>query len=135
MAIIAAFVPLSEIAKLVNIGTLFAFLIVNVGVIVLRRTAPDMERSFRVPLVPLFPLIGSALCIYLMTKLEAVTWLRFFGWLPSGLVIYFVYGRTHSRLQRGEDRGPRATPRLCRACGRVEPSAAWSSRSIEHRVH
>jgi basic amino acid/polyamine antiporter, APA family len=109
VAIIAAFVPLAEIAKLVNIGTLFAFLIVNVGVIVLRRTAPDMERSFRVPLVPLFPIIGGALCIYLMTKLEGVTWLRFFAWLAAGLVIYFVYGRTHSRLQRGED-VPRPAP-------------------------
>ena len=106
MAVIAAFVPLTEIAKLVNIGTLFAFLIVNIGVIVLRRTAPDMERSFRVPLVPWFPLIGSALCIYLMTKLEGVTWLRFFGWLVVGLVIYFAYGRTHSRLQRGEEPPP-----------------------------
>jgi len=103
VAIIAAFVPLTEIAKLVNIGTLFAFLIVNIGVIILRRTAPDMERSFRVPLVPWFPLIGGALCIYLMTKLEGVTWLRFFGWLVLGLVIYFAYGRTHSRLQRGEE--------------------------------
>jgi APA family basic amino acid/polyamine antiporter len=108
VAIIAAFVPLSEIAKLVNIGTLFAFLIVNIGVIVLRRTAPDMERSFRVPLVPWFPLIGSALCIYLMTKLEGVTWLRFFVWLLLGLVIYFVYGRSHSRLQRGEEPPPPA---------------------------
>src|SRR4029077_15075461 len=94
VAIIAAFVPLSEIAKLVNIGTLFAFLIVNVGVIVLRRTAPDMERRFRVPMVPLFPIIGGALCIYLMTKLEGVTWVRFIVWLLVGLVIYFVYGRT-----------------------------------------
>jgi len=62
-----------------------------------------MERSFRVPLVPWFPLIGGALCIYLMTKLEGVTWVRFFGWLVLGLVIYFAYGRTHSRLQRGEE--------------------------------
>ena len=108
VAIIAAFVPLSEIAKLVNIGTLFAFLIVNIGVIVLRRTAPDMERSFRVPLVPWFPIIGGALCIYLMTKLEGVTWLRFGGWLLAGLVIYFAYGRTHSRLQRGEEPPPPA---------------------------
>ena len=75
--------PLSEIAKLVNIGTLFAFLIVNIGVIVLRRTQPDMERGFRVPLVPVFPLIGAALCIYLMTKLEAITWVRFGIWLAS----------------------------------------------------
>ena len=102
IATIAAFVPLAEIAKLVNIGTLFAFVIVNIGVIVLRRTAPDLERGFRVPLVPWFPLIGTALCIYLMTQLEAVTWLRFGGWLLLGVVIYFVYGRTHSRLQRGE---------------------------------
>jgi len=100
-AILAAFLPLTEIAKLVNIGTLFAFLIVNIGVIILRRTAPDLERGFRVPLVPWFPLIGAALCIYLMTKLELVTWIRFFAWLLIGLVIYFVYGRTHSRLQRG----------------------------------
>jgi basic amino acid/polyamine antiporter, APA family len=111
VAIIAAFVPLSEIAKLVNIGTLFAFLIVNVGVIILRRTAPDMERSFRVPMVPLFPIIGGALCIYLMTKLELVTWLRFFGWLAAGLIIYFVYGRTHSRLQQG-DTTPRPAPEI-----------------------
>jgi APA family basic amino acid/polyamine antiporter len=111
VAIIAAFVPLSEIAKLVNIGTLFAFLIVNIGVIVLRRTAPDMERSFRVPLVPLFPIIGGVLCIYLMTKLEAVTWLRFFAWLAVGLVIYFAYSRTHSRLQRG-DTTPRPEPEV-----------------------
>ena len=104
VATIAAFVPLSEIAKLVNIGTLFAFLIVNVGVIVLRRTAPDMERSFRVPFVPVFPIIGGLLCIYLMTKLEAVTWLRFGGWLILGLIIYFAYGIRHSRLRKGEGR-------------------------------
>ncbi|MFL6018043.1 MAG: amino acid permease [Gaiellaceae bacterium] len=101
-AIMAALLPLSEIAKLVNIGTLFAFLIVNIGVIILRRTQPDLERGFRVPLVPWFPLIGAALCIYLMTRLELVTWLRFLGWLLLGLIIYFIYGRTHSRLQRGE---------------------------------
>ena len=102
IATIAAFVPLAEIAKLVNIGTLFAFVIVNIGVIVLRRTEPDLERGFRVPLVPWFPLIGTALCIYLMTQLEVVTWLRFGVWLLLGVVIYFIYGRTHSRLQRGE---------------------------------
>ena len=103
VAALAAVVPLSEIAKLVNIGTLFAFLIVNVGIIVLRRTQPDLERGFRVPFVPVFPLIGAALCIYLMTKLEFVTWERFIAWLVAGLVIYVVYGRVHSLLRRGED--------------------------------
>jgi APA family basic amino acid/polyamine antiporter len=98
-AVLAAFVPLSEIAKLVNIGTLFAFLIVNLGVIVLRRTEPGMERGFRVPFVPVFPLIGAALCVYLMSRQGAVTWLRFGVWLVLGLVVYAVYGRRHSRLR------------------------------------
>jgi APA family basic amino acid/polyamine antiporter len=102
IALLAAFVPLTEIAKLVNIGTLFAFVLVNVGVVVLRRTQPDLERGFRVPFVPVFPIIGTLLCFYLMSKLEGATWLRFVGWLVVGLVIYFAYGRTHSRLQRGE---------------------------------
>jgi APA family basic amino acid/polyamine antiporter len=101
-AVLAAFVPLTEIAKLVNIGTLFAFVLVNAGVIILRRTQPDLERGFRVPFVPWFPIIGAALCVYLMTKLEATTWLRFGGWLVVGLIIYVAYGRTHSRLQRGD---------------------------------
>jgi APA family basic amino acid/polyamine antiporter len=101
-AAFAAFVPLTEIVKLVNIGTLFAFLLVNIGVIVLRRTQPDLERGFRTPFVPLFPLIGAALCIYLMTKQGAETWARFGIWMALGLVFYLAYGRRHSRVQRGE---------------------------------
>ena len=103
VAALAAVVPLEEIAKLVNIGTLFAFLIVNIGVIVLSRTQPGLERGFRVPFVPVFPLIGAALCIYLMTKLEMETWQRFVAWLLGGLVIYWLYGRRHSRLRLGEE--------------------------------
>ena len=99
-AAFAAFIPLSELAELVNIGTLFAFLLVNLGVIVLRRTKPDLDRPFRVPLVPVVPLIGAALCIYLMTQLSGATWWRFGIWLVIGLVIYFAYSRTHSTLQR-----------------------------------
>ena len=100
------FVPLEELAKLVNIGTLFAFFLVNVGVIVLRRTKPDLERGFRVPLVPVFPLIGALLCVFLMTYLEGLTWLRFGIWLALGLVIYFAYGMRNSRLRRGEGPAP-----------------------------
>jgi APA family basic amino acid/polyamine antiporter len=103
VAALSAVVPLSEIAKLVNIGTLFAFLIVNIGIIVLRRTQPDLERGFRVPFVPVLPLIGAALCIYLMTRLELVTWERFIAWLLAGLVIYFLYSRRHSLLRRGDE--------------------------------
>jgi basic amino acid/polyamine antiporter, APA family len=100
---LTAFVPLEDLAELVNIGTLFAFFLVNAGVVVLRKTAPELERGFRVPFVPLFPLIGMALCVFLMTYLEGLTWLRFGIWMVVGLVIYFAYGRVHSRLQRGEE--------------------------------
>lgn len=105
IALIAAFLPLAEIAKLVNIGTLFAFFIVNVAVIWLRRTKPDMERGFRVPFVPVFPLIGAALCVYLMTKLDAETWVRFGVWLVVGLVIYLLWGYRNSTLRRGDGGG------------------------------
>jgi APA family basic amino acid/polyamine antiporter len=108
-AALAAVVPLTEIVKLVNIGTLFAFIVVNVGVIILRRTRPDLERGYRVPFVPVFPLIGIALCIYLMVDLERETWFRFIGWMAAGLVIYFLYGFRHSRLRRaGEVANPEA---------------------------
>jgi amino acid transporter len=100
IALLAAFVPLTEIAELVNIGTLFAFFIVNIAVIWLRRTKPDMERGFRVPGVPVVPLVGAALCVYLMTKLPAETWARFGIWLGIGAVLYVVCGYRHSRLRR-----------------------------------
>jgi basic amino acid/polyamine antiporter, APA family len=113
-AIGAAVIPLSQLAELINIGTLFAFVIVNAGVIYLRRAEPDLERGFRTPFVPLFPLVGIGLCIYLMTKLQAATWWRFGIWMVVGLVVYFAYSRSHSRLRRGEspvgiDDGPRFT--------------------------
>jgi APA family basic amino acid/polyamine antiporter len=108
IAIIAAFVPLEEIAKLVNIGTLFAFVITNIGVIVLRRTRPDLERGFRVPFVPLFPIIGAVLALFLMKYLERDTWIRFGIWLAIGFAIYFLYGRRHSLLQRGQVANPEA---------------------------
>jgi APA family basic amino acid/polyamine antiporter len=99
IAALAAVVPLSEIVKLVNIGTLFAFLLVNVGVIILRRTHPEMERPFRVPFVPVFPIIGILLILYLVMELPGETWIRFVVWMLIGFAIYFFYGRHHSRLQ------------------------------------
>jgi basic amino acid/polyamine antiporter, APA family len=100
-ALMAALLPLSELAELVNIGTLFAFFLVNLGVIVLRRTNPGLERPFRVPFVPVVPLIGAGLCVYLMTRLPGATWWRFGIWLVIGLVIYFAYGRRNSQLRQG----------------------------------
>ena len=108
IACIAAVVPLADIVVLVNIGTLFAFLICNIAVVVLRRTRPDLERGFRVPLVPVFPIIGAGLCIYLMVDLPGTTWYRFLIWLALGLLIYFFYGRHHSRLQQGQVVAPEA---------------------------
>jgi APA family basic amino acid/polyamine antiporter len=107
-AALAAVVPLAEIVKLVNIGTLFAFVVVNIGVIILRRTRPDLERGYRVPFVPVFPIIGTLLCIYLMIDLPLETWGRFLIWMAIGLIIYFLYGRTHSRLRQGEVTNPEA---------------------------
>jgi basic amino acid/polyamine antiporter, APA family len=95
-------VPLSALADLVSIGTLFAFLLVSVAVIVLRRTRPDMRRPFRVPLSPVLPAASALACLYLMTNLSIETWLRFLAWLVIGLVIYAAYGYRHSRLRTEE---------------------------------
>jgi APA family basic amino acid/polyamine antiporter len=108
IAIVAAVVPLSTIAELVNIGTLFAFFLVNIGVMVLRRRRPELERGFRVPAVYVCAPVGAALCLYLMVTLPLATWLRFGAWLAIGLVIYAVYGRRHSRLRHGEAGNPEA---------------------------
>jgi APA family basic amino acid/polyamine antiporter len=105
IATLAAIAPLNQIVKLVNIGTLFAFFLVNVGVIILRRTHPDMERPFRSPFVPVFPIIGCILILYLMKQLPGETWWRFGIWLALGLVIYYFYGRKHSLLQIANRRG------------------------------
>ncbi|MEU4622676.1 amino acid permease [Actinoplanes sp. NPDC023801] len=99
IAVLAALVPLGTIVELVNIGTLFAFVLVNIGVIVLRRTRPDMPRPYRVPWSPVLPLLGVAFAVYLMTDLPLDTWLRFMLWMAAGLLIYFLYGYRHSRLR------------------------------------
>jgi APA family basic amino acid/polyamine antiporter len=105
VAVIAAFVPLSTLAELVNIGTLFAFILVAIGVLVLRRTRPDLPRSFRTPLVPVLPIVSALASFYLMLNLPGETWARFFIWMVIGLVVYFFYGRTHSRLAGQSSRG------------------------------
>ncbi|MBT2491403.1 amino acid permease [Streptomyces sp. ISL-96] len=103
IAIIAGFTSLEELATLVNIGTLFAFVVVALGVIVLRRTRPDLHRAFRTPLVPLVPILSVAASLWLMLNLPTETWLRFGIWMAAGYVLYFAYGRSHSRLGRAGD--------------------------------
>jgi APA family basic amino acid/polyamine antiporter len=98
VAILAFLVDLATLAELVNIGTLFAFIVVALGVLVLRRTQPDLERAYRTPAVPLVPILAVLASLWLMLNLPAATWARFAIWMVVGLVVYFAYGRRHSRL-------------------------------------
>ncbi|MET0736240.1 MAG: amino acid permease [Microbacterium sp.] len=98
VAVVAGFTPVGVLEEMVNIGTLSAFVLVSVGVIVLRRKRPDLPRAFRVPLNPWLPGLSAAVCVYLMLNLTVETWLRFLIWLVLGFVIYFAYSRQHSRL-------------------------------------
>ena len=102
----AAFANIAEVVDLTNIGTLFAFVLVSLGVIALRFTDPERERPFRAPWVPLTPLISVAACLYLMLQLPTITWKRFGIWLVLGLVLYFLYGVRHSRLRHPERAAP-----------------------------
>lgn len=98
VALIGGFIPLTELADLVSIGALFAFVLVSVAVPVLRRTRPELDRPFRVPLSPVLPLVAALACLFLMANLDVQTWLRFGVWLVVGLLIYGLYGRRHARL-------------------------------------
>jgi APA family basic amino acid/polyamine antiporter len=99
--IFAGLLPIGLLGELVSIGTLLAFAIVCAGVLVLRYTDPDRPRPFRTPLVPLVPIAGIAACVYLMSGLPVDTWARLIVWMAIGLVIYFLYGRRHSKVQLG----------------------------------
>jgi APA family basic amino acid/polyamine antiporter len=102
---VAMFTDIASLADLTNIGTLFAFILVCLGVNTLRRTLPERPRPFRVPFVPIFPILGVILCIALMLSLPVLTWIRFVVWLAIGLVIYFLYSVRHSKLRHGVDVG------------------------------
>ncbi len=97
-AVVAGFTPVGVLEEMVNIGTLSAFVLVSVGVIVLRRTRPDLPRAFRVPWVPWLPAASALVCLYLMVNLPVETWLRFVVWLAIGFAIYFGYSRKRSRV-------------------------------------
>ena len=102
-ALLAGFFDVSELGHLVSIGTLLAFCIVCGGVWYLRVKEPNRPRPFKTPFVPLFPILGIASCLYLMTGLPREAWTRLFIWLALGMVIYFLYGRVHSVVQRTGD--------------------------------
>ncbi|MFI9746263.1 amino acid permease [Streptomyces sp. NPDC052494] len=96
--VLAAAIPLGELVDATSIGTLFAFALVNIAVVILRKTRPDMKRTFRVPLGWLFPVLGFGFCVYNMFSLGATTWTVFGCWMAAGLVFYFLYGMRRSRL-------------------------------------
>ncbi|MER6508001.1 amino acid permease [Nonomuraea sp. NPDC001636] len=98
ISVLAGLVPLGQLAEATSIGTLFAFLIVNVGVLVLRYRSPELPRSFRTPLFPLTPALGAIFCVIVMAGLAGVTWAAFGLWMLVGLICYFLYGYGHSRL-------------------------------------
>ena len=99
-AIMPAFLPISRLSELVNIGTLLAFTIVCAGVWVLRVRHPEMKRPFKTPLVPLVPILGIVTALFLMSRLARITWIVMIVWLLIGLVIYFTYSVKHSKVQK-----------------------------------
>lgn len=102
VAVAGGLLPIDVLAELQSIGTLLAFVLVCGGVWVLRRTKPDLPRPFKTPWVPLVPLLGMATCLYLMYGLPRETWERLAVWMAMGLIVYFAYGRRHSKLRSGE---------------------------------
>ena len=98
--VFASFLPISLVGEMTNIGTLFAFVLVSIGIIVMRKTQPNLPRPFRTPWVPFLPVASVLVNTWLMTNLGIDNWLRLFGWLAIGLVIYFSYGRFHSKLAK-----------------------------------
>jgi APA family basic amino acid/polyamine antiporter len=96
----SGFLPISSLGEMTSIGTLLAFVIVCVGVLVMRKTNPDTPRPYRTPLVPLVPILGVLVCLSMMAFLDMLTWIRLFVWLAIGLAIYFFYGRAHSHLRK-----------------------------------
>lgn len=101
-SVIGGVINLKELSNLANIGALLTFGMVGVGIIILRKTHPNLERGFRVPLVPVLPLVSCLCCLFLMVNLPGSTWLYFSGWLVLGIVVYFGYSRHHSKLQGGK---------------------------------
>lgn len=99
-AIVSGLTPISEVAELVNIGTLAAFILICSSIMVLRKKRPELERRFKTPFVPFVPLIGIGFSIYLIISLPAVTWIRFVVWMVIGFIIYITYGRRKSKLAR-----------------------------------
>ena len=100
ISVAASVFPMAKLEEMVNVGTLFAFVLVSAGVIILRRNRPDLHRGFRAPFVPVLPILSIAACVWLMLNLTALTWVRFAVWMAIGVAVYAFYGRRNSVLGR-----------------------------------
>jgi len=107
VALVAGLTPISVLGQLVSIGTLLAFTLVSIGIVILRRTAPDLERPFRTPGVPYVPIAGAVICVGQMVGLPIATWMRLLTWLVIGLVIYMIYGRRNAHPNTAAPARPR----------------------------
>jgi APA family basic amino acid/polyamine antiporter len=99
VSLFSGFLPISKLGHMTSIGTLLAFVIVCVGIMIMRRTNPDAPRPYRTPLVPLVPILGVLVCFAMMYSLDGMTWIRLVVWLAIGLAIYFGYSIKHSHLR------------------------------------
>ena len=102
-AIFAGLFPIGLLGELVSIGTLLAFVIVSIGVIILRKSEPDAPRAFKTPLVPFVPILGATICFVQMASLPGDTWIRLLLWMGIGFVIYFTYGIRHSKARKNRE--------------------------------
>ncbi len=100
IAVAAGLLPLQLLGQLVSMGTLLAFVLACLGILILRRNAPDLPRPFRTPGLPWVPILGALICLLQMVALPLATWIRLFVWLALGMIVYFAYGRAHSRVQQ-----------------------------------
>jgi len=105
-AFFAGLFPIGLLGELVSIGTLLAFVIVCVGIIILRKAEPDAIRGFKTPWVPVVPILGALVCFFIMSSLPLDTWIRLFTWMAIGFVIYFTYGVKHSHARQNRKNTP-----------------------------
>ncbi|NTX17890.1 hypothetical protein HUA76_44770, partial [Myxococcus sp. CA056] len=119
IALFAGFVPIGVVGEMVSIGTLLAFVMVCLGVLIMRRTNPDAPRSFRTPWVPVVPILGIVTCLVMMVSLPLATWVRLYVWLVAGLLIYYFYGQHNSKLRQAAGAVPPTftLPQLLAAIG------------------